>query len=57
MTVTTIAAIAGNIPSDQRRLRKLEDLSQVITCVIAQDKSNAVLVRVRNALLARGWKA
>ncbi|WP_454561576.1 hypothetical protein [Mycobacterium haemophilum] len=42
---------------DQRRLRKLEELGWIIIRVIAEDKANEVLVRVRNALLSRGWRA
>ncbi|VBA33654.1 hypothetical protein LAUMK35_05524 [Mycobacterium pseudokansasii] len=40
---------------DQRRLRTLAQLGWLIIRVIAEDRSEEVIARVRNALLARGW--
>jgi len=42
---------------DQWRLRKLAELGWVIIRVIAEDKPEDVIGRVRRALLARGWRA
>lgn len=41
---------------DQRRLRTLAQLGWLIIRVIAEDRSEEVIVRVRSALLARGWR-
>ena len=41
---------------DQWRLRKLAELGWVIVRVIAEDKPQDVVERVRRALLARGWR-
>ncbi|ETW22677.1 hypothetical protein [Mycobacterium gastri] len=41
---------------DQRRLRTLAQLGWLIIRVIAEDRSDEVIARVRNALLARGWR-
>lgn len=41
---------------DQRRLRKLGDLGWIVIRVIAEDRPEDVVTRVRNALLARGWR-
>jgi hypothetical protein len=41
---------------DQWRLRKLAELGWVIIRVIAEDKPEDVIERVRRALLARGWR-
>ena len=41
---------------DQWRLRKLADLGWIIVRVIAEDKPEDVIERVRRALLARGWR-
>jgi hypothetical protein len=40
----------------QRRIRKLEDMGWIIIRVIAEDKPDDVVRRVRAALLARGWR-
>ncbi|VBA56314.1 hypothetical protein LAUMK142_05483 [Mycobacterium pseudokansasii] len=40
---------------DQRRLRTLAQLGWLIIRVIAEDRSEEVIARVRNALLTRGW--
>jgi hypothetical protein len=42
---------------DQWRLRKLAELGWIIVRVIAEDKPENVIERVRRALLARGWRA
>jgi len=42
---------------DQWRLRKLAELGWIIVRVIAEDKPEEVIDRVRRALLARGWRA
>ncbi|OBA70855.1 hypothetical protein A5641_11815 [Mycobacterium sp. 1554424.7] len=42
--------------NDQRRLRKLTEMGWVIIRVIAEDKPDDVIERVRRALLARGWQ-
>jgi hypothetical protein len=41
---------------DQRRLRKLEQMGWIVIRVIAEDKPDDVVRRVRAALLARGWR-
>ncbi|BCI92852.1 hypothetical protein NIIDMKKI_80580 [Mycobacterium kansasii] len=41
---------------DQRRLRTLAQLGWLVIRVIAEDRSEEVIARVRNALLARGWR-
>ncbi|MGO9925952.1 MAG: DUF559 domain-containing protein [Mycobacterium sp.] len=41
---------------DQQRLRKLERLGWIVVRVIAEDKPEDVVTRVRNALRARGWR-
>jgi hypothetical protein len=41
---------------DQWRLRKLAELGWIIIRVIAEDKPEDVIERVRPALLARGWR-
>jgi hypothetical protein len=41
---------------DQRRLRKLEGMGWIVIRVIAEDKPDDVVERVRVALLARGWR-
>lgn len=41
---------------DQWRLRKLEAMGWMINRVIAEDKPDDVVTRVRGALLARGWR-
>lgn len=41
---------------DQWRLRKLAELGWVVIQVIAEDKPEDVIGRVRRALLARGWR-
>jgi hypothetical protein len=41
---------------DQRRLRKLAELGWIVIRVIAGDKPEEVIDRVRQALLARGWQ-
>ena len=41
---------------DQRRLRKLEQLGWVVIRVIAEDKPDDIVRRVRAALLGRGWR-
>jgi hypothetical protein len=41
---------------DQRRLRKLAEMGWIIVRVIAEDKPEDVIERVRRALLARGWR-
>jgi hypothetical protein len=41
---------------DQRRLRKLEAMGWIVIRVIAEDKPDDVVRRVRAALLARGWR-
>ncbi|ORB89962.1 hypothetical protein [Mycobacterium persicum] len=40
---------------DQRRLRTLAQLGWLVIRVIAEDRSEEVIARVRHALLARGW--
>jgi hypothetical protein len=42
---------------DQWRLRKLAELGWIVIRVIAEDKPEDVIDRVRRALLARGWRA
>jgi uncharacterized protein DUF559 len=42
---------------DQQRLRKLEGLGWIVVRVIAEDKPEDVVTRVRNALRARGWRS
>ncbi len=42
---------------DQRRLRKLAELGWIIVRVIAEDRSDEIVTRARDALLARGWRA
>uniref|UniRef100_UPI0035C9E4E8 DUF559 domain-containing protein n=1 Tax=uncultured Mycobacterium sp. TaxID=171292 RepID=UPI0035C9E4E8 len=42
---------------DQRRMRKLEEMGWIIIRVIAEDKPDDVVRRVRAALLARGWRS
>jgi hypothetical protein len=42
---------------DQRRLRKLAELGWIIVRVIAEDRSDEIATRARDALLARGWRA
>ncbi|HZU45864.1 MAG TPA: DUF559 domain-containing protein [Mycobacterium sp.] len=42
---------------DQRRLRKLEEMGWIVIRVIAEDKPDDVVRRVRAALLARGWRS
>jgi hypothetical protein len=41
---------------DQRRLRKLAELGWIIIRVIAEDTNDDIVIRVRDALLARGWR-
>ncbi len=41
---------------DQWRLRKLAELGWIVVRVIAEDKPEDVVERVRRALLARGWR-
>lgn len=41
---------------DQRRLRKLAELGWIIARVIAEDTDDDIVIRVRDALLARGWR-
>jgi hypothetical protein len=41
---------------DQWRLRKLAELGWLIIRVIAEDRPDEIVVRVRDALLARGWR-
>ncbi|KZS84340.1 hypothetical protein B4U45_12790 [Mycobacterium persicum] len=41
---------------DQRRLRTLAQLGWLVIRVIAEDRSEEVIARVRHALLARGWR-
>lgn len=41
---------------DQRRLRTLAQLGWLVIRVVAEDRSEEVIARVRNALLARGWR-
>jgi hypothetical protein len=41
---------------DQWRLRKLAELGWIVIRVIAEDKPEEVIERVRRALLARGWR-
>jgi hypothetical protein len=41
---------------DQRRLRKLEAMGWIVIRVIAEDRADDVVDRVRAALLARGWR-
>ncbi|BBY06100.1 hypothetical protein MNVI_14180 [Mycobacterium noviomagense] len=41
---------------DQRRLRKLEAMGWIILRVIAEDKPDDVVRRVRAALITRGWR-
>lgn len=41
---------------DQQRLRKLEGLGWIVVRVIAEDKPEDVVTRVRNALRAMGWR-
>jgi hypothetical protein len=41
---------------DQWRLRKLAELGWIVIRVIAEDKPEDVIERVRRALLARGWR-
>jgi hypothetical protein len=42
---------------DQRRLRKLEQLGWIVIRVIAEDRPDEIVARVRDALHARGWRA
>lgn len=42
---------------DQRRLRELAQLCWIVIRVIAEDKPEEVIGRVRRVLLARGWRA
>jgi hypothetical protein len=42
---------------DQWRLRKLTELGWIVVRVIAEDKPDDVIERVRRALLARGWRS
>ena len=46
----------GQYVWDQRRLRKLAEMGWIVIRVIAEDKSDEVVVRVRDALLSRGWR-
>ncbi len=46
----------GQYVRDQRRLRRLADMGWIIIRVIAEDKPDDVVVRMRDALLARGWR-
>jgi hypothetical protein len=41
---------------DQWRLRKLAELGWIVIRVIAEDKPEDVVERVRRAVLARGWR-
>ncbi|OSC40223.1 DUF559 domain-containing protein [Mycobacterium decipiens] len=41
---------------DQRRLRKLAELGWTIIRVIAEDAPDGVVLRVREVLVARGWR-
>ena len=41
---------------DQRRLRKLEELGWIVIRVIAEDKPEDVVRRVRGALIRRGCR-
>ena len=41
---------------NQRRLRKLAEMGCIVIRVIAEDKPDDVVNRVRDALLARGWR-
>jgi hypothetical protein len=41
---------------DQRRLRKLESMGWIVNRVIAEDRPENVVERVRKSLLARGWR-
>lgn len=41
---------------DQWRLRKLAEMGWIVIRVIAEDKPEEVIDRVRRALLARGWR-
>jgi hypothetical protein len=41
---------------DQWRLRRLAELGWIVIRVIAEDKPEAVVERVRRALLGRGWR-
>jgi Protein of unknown function (DUF559) len=41
---------------DHWRLRKLAELGWIVIRVIAEDKPEEVIERVRRALLARGWR-
>ncbi len=41
---------------DQRRLRKLEKRGWIVIRVIAEDKPDDVVNRVRDALWSRGWR-
>ena len=41
---------------DQWRLRKLTEMGWIIIRVIAEDKPEDVVIRVQEALLARGWR-
>jgi hypothetical protein len=47
----------GQYVRDQRRLRKLTELGWIIIRVISEDRPDDVVVRVREALLARGWRS
>jgi hypothetical protein len=41
---------------DQRRLRKLAKLGWTVVRVIAEDQADDIVLRVREALVARGWR-
>jgi hypothetical protein len=41
---------------DQRRLRKLAKLGWIVIRVIAEDTRDDIVARVREAMLARGWR-
>ena len=56
MTATITAAIGVSTSKDQWRLRKLADLGWVIIRVIAEDKPQDIIERVRRALIARGCR-
>jgi hypothetical protein len=46
----------GQYVRDQWRLRKLAELGWIIIRVISEDRSDEIVVRVRDALLAKGWR-
>ncbi len=46
----------GQYVKDQGRLRKLEAMGWIVIGVIAEDRSDDVVRRVRATLVTRGWR-